>query len=1005
MRSVLLLILTVLVLVGLFAAYLAMQQAPRGRGNRPALPTTTPTPRGGGGGDPLVGAGEDLWARSYDRATGRLTLEFHAEQYEPQPDGSVTVTLPEARFHLRDGRCIAVAARDGRVVLSGGSGSARQLSQGRGGTPTRGELRDVVIELYDSLRAPAPMLAATLPVVSFDNDTFRIATEATVIDGRQLPADQAPVRVEGQDLQFDGRGLVIRWNGMTGQLDSLEVAHGERLTLQPGSELFPRPLSLLPRPADTYASAQPVTPPTTGRRRKLKPISDPSAPASPPALYRATFRELVRVSEGEQVVAAGQRLSIDFMVSGAAASAGQEPVSQPSRRRPRTPATRPASHQAAAAPITIRWTGPLRIEPLTADAPDWPERPRHAEDHVVRLHGAPAELSRDGSTARFAELRYRTVEETVVLRSSADHPQVELDDGRGTRIHGPSVVVNRRTGVASIDRGGGAELPVEEQGARRLARLAWADRCDLVFRERDGRAVVDSVSLLGSVELEHPRLTLNADELSLAFEPAAPSPPGAPSWGAAALRLARAVGNVRSVFIDAEGRSGTLAAGEVSIGMANPSGEPSFVRTVSAEGKVQLMDERQWLRCDRMSALFDAPPRGQPPGRAPQLLVGGNGRLSSFRADGNVALDDAERRSSASGSELLVAMNDGLARVTLVGMPARVVDGDGTLEGPRIEFEPDADRGRVVGPGRLRTAGATQEGSLDVRWRDRIEYDGAGNVAEVVGEVLAESIAPDNARQTASAARVTLLLADTTTGPATQASVPAPIAPRETFVIARPLAARNVRQVVFREKVELSSVLNDAAGRMQQRTALQAEEVRYDLSRRRLEVPVAGRMLHEDARPVDPQATVDLVGDLRGATALQWRDRFVFDEQSMTGHMSGAVRIVQRREGQAPLLVNADVVDAEFVRATAGTRPTSMSLKRVVAAGDVSVAAPQAHFTAARLEYDPVAGQLVAGGSMEHPVETFDEQGLSRGGFERLVYNTRTRQVDKLEKPVGRIRR
>ena len=42
-------------------------------------------------------------------------------------------------------------------------------------------------------------------------------------------------------------------------------------------------------------------------------------------------------------------------------------------------------------------------------------------------------------------------------------------------------------------------------------------------------------------------------------------------------------------------------------------------------------------------------------------------------------------------------MVDGLAQVALLGSPARVVDRNGTLEGPRIEFEPDNDRGRVIG--------------------------------------------------------------------------------------------------------------------------------------------------------------------------------------------------------------------------------------------------------------------------------------------------------------------
>lgn len=1016
MRSTLLLLLSVVVLAGFFAAYLATQKAPAKRGPASTLPTTVPNPRETVGSDPLVGPGDDLWARTYDRSTGRLTLEFHAEQYEPQADGTVAVTLPEARFHLREGRYIAVSAASGRVVLSGGAGSARQLSQGRGGTPSRGELRDVTIELFESLRATAPTLTCTLPLVSFDNDTFRIATEATVIDGQPVPADRAPVRVVGEDLQFEGRGLVLRWNGMTGQLDSLEIAHGERLTIRPGSELFPNPLVGAMSPFEPVASAEPIPPPATRRKRKLKPVGDPTAPPAPPAFYRAMFLEQVRVSEGEQPVASGRVLEIDFMVAesgttGAERAAEQgasAPVKRPTRGRGRPASSPSPTEPDDRPPVTIRWVGPLRVQPLHAEGEDPADRLKHPEDRIVRLSGEPAELSRDGSSARFAELRYRTGEETIVLLSSRDCPTVELRDRQGTSIRGPSIAVNRVTGVASIDRGGDAEVPVDEAGSVQAARVAWTDRCDLVFRERDGRAVVESVALLGAVRLRHPRLALDADELSLSFEPAEARAADATSPTASVLRLARAVGNARAAFADAHGRTGSLDAGEVSIGMATPADGASFVRTLSAEGNVLLKDDRQSLRCDRVSALFDPPGNaGQAPRRALEPGFGGDARLSSFRATGNVRWTDTDAASTASGAELAVSVIDGDTQVALLGDPAIVKDRDGTLEGPRIEFEPDADRGRVVGGGKLQARDPAGEGSLSVRWRDRIDYDGRGNLAELSGEVVAERIAPDGSRQTASAGRVTMHLAAGTRPPsATQPEGLSPATGTGSLVDARPLGNRQVRQVIFRERVELASVLEDAAGKLLQRTTLQAEEVRYDLEGRRLDVPVAGRMLHEDERPADPRLKEDLVGDLRGATAFQWREQFTFDEPAMAARLVGQVRMVQRRGDQPPVTLNAAEVDAEFAPdSPASTRRASLLLKRVVASGDVNVTAPQARFSALKLEFDPGAGQVIAVGTASQPVETFDEQGLSQGGFERLIYNTRTRQIDKLEKPVGRIRR
>mgnify|MGYP005851006977 CR=1 FL=1 len=442
----------------------------------------------------------------------------------------------------------------------------------------------------------------------------------------------------------------------------------------------------------------------------------------------------------------------------------------------------------------------------------------------------------------------------------------------------------------------------------------------------------------------------------------------------------------------------------MSVGMEPVgSSSASYVRTLSADGAVRLSDARQSLQCDRVSALFDPPDdHGGTRQGTPALGVGGEARLNSFRAVGNVGLTDIESRGSASGSELQVAVSDGAAMVTLLGTPARVVDRNGSLEGPCIRFEPQADRGQVIGAGRLVARDPARDDNLEVRWEDRIDYDGQANLAEVKGDVVAGSVARDGALQTAKAGRLTLVLAPATTRPTTPANADAP----GTLAVMQPLGGRDIRQVILREKVELGSVLNDAAGQTRQRSSLQASEVRYDLSARRLEVPGPGRMLYEDRRPEDPRAATDLVGDLRGATAFQWRERLVFDETAMNARLDGDVTIVQERADQPPLKLTASTVNVEFLRgAGATTRPSSLALKRFEASDKVSVSVPQARFTAPRVEYDPVAGQLVASGDPSNPVETLDEQGLSRGIFDRLVYNTRARQIDRLEKPLGRIRR
>jgi hypothetical protein len=239
MRRILLILVTLLLLGGGFYLYLSVQKPPpqeaRPRGfaetTMPSLapPSTGPAVVG-------VGSGTDVAVKVFDRKTGALSYQFIAERYDPQADGSVNVTRPHARFYLGNGKVVALRGVDGRITMENAAANAQAIASGAaGGTPNRGNLRDVTIQLFDDDDDAEPSLTAVVPNASFDNDTLRIATEAQEIDGQRVAADQIPVRVRGRDVEFDGRGLLIRWEEGGQRLSLLEIAHGERLTLlRPG---------------------------------------------------------------------------------------------------------------------------------------------------------------------------------------------------------------------------------------------------------------------------------------------------------------------------------------------------------------------------------------------------------------------------------------------------------------------------------------------------------------------------------------------------------------------------------------------------------------------------------------------------------------------------------------------------------------------------------------------------------------------------------------------------
>jgi lipopolysaccharide export system protein LptA len=1008
-------------------------------------------PTGGDPGDPLVGSGRDLTAKTYDRKTGRLVMEFSAGEYEPTREGTVRVSDAAARFYLGDGRYIALQARRGQVIVSGGAGSARQLASGQGGSPDRGQMSDVEVELYESRDASAPTLVCVVPVISFDNDTFRIATEATEIDGRPVAADEVPVRVRGNDVEFDGRGLTIRWNGLDGRLESLEVPHGERLTIRNADALLgpSRPArrdeaAPATSPANvsdaTDRPADATTAPTTRmtRRERLRRQQAMAAATDPaPPVYRAVFDRDVRLFEADAPIGSADQLIVDFHGGGdadAGAAASQRPArraaSEPASTQP-IPTDPPSTRSATTAPdgeaalprsLTIRWAGRLRVEPLPAGVPV-PADPR---DAIVRLVGSPVTLTRDGAEASSATLTYHSRDDLVLLEPSDAFPTVSLRDGSGATLSTRTLRLNRGTGSAELLGAGRADLPVESGGdPSQPVSAEWTRSCAITFSELGDALAMKSATLDGDVRITHPQVTLSAGQVDLGFTD--PQPTAATTRPAQSLRSVRARHGVRGQVADAQGQAGTIEAEELAIDLANPDDGEPYVQTLVARRDVRVADAAQSLAAQSLEATFAPVSPGpatdsttRPTTRPATLLAGGDVQLRSLDAGGGVTWTGDGDGTRATGDTLAIRTLDGPATVVLSGAPAVLVDGENALRGERIEFEPDTDRARVVGAGELQAVQPADEGSparpIRVTWSDGIIVDGPSNRADVTGNVVASATDADGSIQSARGGRVALLLSprpttapvEATPNDSAPTTAPSTAPTRGLLAGSQPMGGRTVREVVLEEQVDLSSELLAADGSLLRRMHLLSPRVRVDLERRVLDVPVAGRVLFEDRRPAEAGAADDLVSDLRGATAVQWNDSLVYDESARRVTMVGGVTVAHQPTPDEPAVrldaarVVADL-EPEAAATNATTRP-GVSLKRIVADGAVTVVAPRARFTAAEVVLEPQTGRMIARGTPQQPVELFDEQGVSQGGFDSLIYNTRTRQIDSLIRPRGSIR-
>src|SRR5207248_9098630 len=186
-------------------------------------------------------------------------------------------------------------------------------------------------------REDAPNLGMTIKLnnASFDNQTFKIYSEAYGRGKNHVEADQVPVVLRGEDYDFDGRGLLIRWNERDRRLQLLEVAHGDRLIIKHPNTFMKKeepavaldgPLPVILAARTRAATAEPINAappvpapapvtagPTTRRYRPSLP-KPKITPNTDPPLYRAIFHDSVKIVQGEDLLVTANKMSVDFLM-------------------------------------------------------------------------------------------------------------------------------------------------------------------------------------------------------------------------------------------------------------------------------------------------------------------------------------------------------------------------------------------------------------------------------------------------------------------------------------------------------------------------------------------------------------------------------------------------------------------------------------------------------------------------------------------------------------------
>src|SRR5215212_10083657 len=152
MRSLIVILITIILLAGGFIVYSSMQptrsarRIPSGPADSKHAEPPAPTPANQ---NLPISKGEKVFIESFDNKTGNLTRRFRGATWDPQPDGTVNVQQPEAEFFATNGQILRVRGERGEIVVpsSGGGGSSAD-AMSRAQLPTRGKLYNVQMSLF-----------------------------------------------------------------------------------------------------------------------------------------------------------------------------------------------------------------------------------------------------------------------------------------------------------------------------------------------------------------------------------------------------------------------------------------------------------------------------------------------------------------------------------------------------------------------------------------------------------------------------------------------------------------------------------------------------------------------------------------------------------------------------------------------------------------------------------------------------------------------------------------
>jgi lipopolysaccharide export system protein LptA len=984
----------------------------------PLKPTATrPTAEGVA----QVGTAEKIVVRTIGK-DGQTTSIFTAREYVPRETrGDADVIEPGYEFFLNNGRRLKLEGDRGTVNIEehkGRNAGGSPLGQ-EAAAPTRGQLYGVTIRIFEAGQT-GPSLTLKTNNASFDNQTFRIATEKyTDANGKDVPADQVPVTIRGNDVDFDGRGLTVRYDDLNQQIALLQIAHGERVVIknpamiarmrgdQAAKEKKPAPTPAAPATEQSVPVAEKPPAPPTGSVETTPPINS----AQQPTAYRASFRDKVRITQGDSPMAEADLITIDFRLTAndkkppstqpatrpaAATAATTAPASQPAELASTAPApaTKPADQ-----PIVIRWVGPLLMTALKDKDLTTPLAPG---DSIVTATGSPLVLHQPQGTVVCASMKFRSADNSVSFYTGESASRVTFADAANdTRLSSTQVDYNDTTKTAVLLGASNLHMKLARpttgpatQPAQELV-ASWSDRCEAKLAA-DGSGQPREIDLAGSVDINHPQMKLKSDALSLAFEP------DSKDKTKASLHQATATGNVDANLSDADHPDRRVRSQKLVVTMAAGPDGTVYAHQVDAAGSVVATDTEQSMTAERVQLVMKPKPATQPAAKAATSQPGADLAsvdLESFLAEGGVVLKGKD--SSGKGDRISVAMENEHPVVQLTGQPAELTQQGRTITGPSIYARPDDGYALVDGAGTIHQDGGPATRPADMSWAGKAEMDAGKNLITFTKDIKVKTRDTDGTIINATGDECWVTLHTLAT---TRPTSSAPAKP-QAAVTGDAIKNKAIASIMLTGHVVVDSNLT-TDGRLIKRTNLKTDRVIANLDDQQqltsIDIPGPGQALYEDHREQKP----DDKHQQAGAVAIEWKKNFHFDQKpEPVATFSGNVKMAQLPKADSPES-DLSTLEASRVRVTLdqppATRPTTRQasattkgaapklaagVKRVDATAPVVFKHDKTTIYAQSLQFIPAEHMIVLIGNDRTPV-TWEDGNTSKGTFSELWFDT-----------------